>query len=127
MFNNTGITRVNAGAPIQILFNVQNQMSVSGLVAQALGVTEGSKKIVKAGTPVTGDLTDRSTAFTAAGEGNAVGVVLHDVDVTEGDNNASILLWGFVNLDRIDDTTAAKITSGVKTALKGSIWFLKDN
>lgn len=127
MFNKTGISRVNAGAPIQILFNVQNQMSVSGLVAQALGVTEGSKKIVKAGTPVTGDLTDRSTAFTAAGEGNAVGVVLHDVDVTEGDNNASILLWGFVNLDRIDDTTAAKITSGVKTALKGSIWFLKDN
>ena len=127
MFNKTGISRVSAGAPIQILFNVQNQMSVSGLVAQELGVTEGSKKIVKAGTPVTGDLTDRSTAFTAAGEGNAIGVVLHDVDVTEGEGNASILLWGFVNLDRIDDTTAAKITSGVKTALKGSIWFLKDN
>lgn len=127
MFNKTGISRVTAGAPTQILFNVQNQMSVSGLVAQALGVNEGSKKIVKAGTPVTGDLTDRTTAFTAAGAGNAVGVVLHDVDVTEGDGNASILLWGFVNLDRIDDTTAAKITTDVKTALKGSIWFLKDN
>lgn len=127
MFNKTGISRVTAGAPTQILFNVFNQMSVSGLVAQALGVNEGSKKIVKAGTPVTGDLTDRTTAFTAAGAGNAVGVVLHDVDVTEGDGNASILLWGFVNLDRIDDTTAAKITTDVKTALKGSIWFLKDN
>ena len=127
MFNKTGISRVTAGAPTQILFNVQNQMSVSGLVAQALGVNEGSKKIVKAGTPVTGNLTDRTTAFTAAGTGNAVGVVLHDVDVTEGDGNASILLWGFVNLDRIDDTTAAKITTDVKNALKGSIWFLKDN
>lgn len=127
MFNKTGISRVTAGAPTQILFNVFHQMSVSGLVAQALGVTEGSKKVVKAGTPVTGDLTDRTAPFTAAGEGNAVGVVLHDVDVTEGDGNASILLWGFVNLDRIDDTTAAKITTDVKTALKGSIWFLKDN
>ena len=127
MFNKTGISRVTAGAPTQILFNVFHQMSVSGLVAQALGVIEGSKKVVKAGTPVTGDLTDRTAPFTAAGTGNAVGVVLHDVDVTEGDGNASILLWGFVNLDRIDDTTAAKITSDVKTALKGSIWFLKDN
>lgn len=127
MFNKTGISRVTAGAPTQILFNVFHQMSVSGLVAQALGVTEGSKKVVKAGTPVTGDLTDRTAPFTAAGEGNAVGVVLHDVDVTEGDGNASILLWGFVNLDRIDDTTAAKITTDVQTALKGSIWFLKDN
>lgn len=127
MFNKTGISRVTAGAPTQILFNVFHQMSVSGLVAQALGVTEGSKKVVKAGTPVTGDLTDRTAPFTAAGAGDAVGVVLHDVDVTEGDGNASILLWGFVNLDRIDDTTAAKITTDVKTALKGSIWFLKDN
>lgn len=127
MFNKTGISRVTAGAPTQILFNVFHQMSVSGLVAQALGVTEGSKKVVKAGTPVTGDLTDRTVPFTAAGAGDAVGVVLHDVDVTEGDGNASILLWGFVNLDRIDDTTAAKITTDVQTALKGSIWFLKDN
>lgn len=127
MFNKTGISRVTAGAPTQILFNVFHQMSVSGLVAQALGVTEGSKKVVKAGTPVTGDLTDRTAPFTAAGAGDAVGVVLHDVDVTEGDGNASILLWGFVNLDRIDDTTAAKITTDVQTALKGSIWFLKDN
>lgn len=127
MFNNPGIKKVTAGAPVQILFNVQNQMSVSAIVSAAAGVTVGSKKIVKAGTPVTGDLTNRATAFTAAGESNAVGVLLHDVDVTEGDNNASVLIWGFVNLDRLDAATAAKITAGVKTALKGSVWFLKDN
>lgn len=127
MFNNSGIKKTTAGAPVQILFNVQNQMSVSAIVSAAAGVTVGSKKIVKAGTPVTGDLTNRATAFTAAGTSNAVGVLLHDVDVTEGDNNASVLIWGFVNLDRLDSTTAAKITEGVKTALKGSVWFLKDN
>lgn len=126
MLNRTGIKKETAGAPVQILFNVQNQMSVSIQVAKAAGVVEGSKTIVKAGTPLTGDLTARGTAFTAAGESNAVGVLLHDVDVTNGAANGSLLIWGFVNLDRIDSGTQAKITSSVKTALKGSVWFLKD-
>ena len=126
MFNKPGISKVTAGAPVQILFNVQNQMSVSAVVSAAAGVVVGGKKIVKAGTPVTGDLTARTTAFTAAGEGDAVGVLLHDVDVTNGDGNASVLIWGFVNLNRVEADVAAKITDGVKTALKGSVWFLKD-
>ena len=126
MFNRPGIKRESGGAPRQILFNVQNQMSVSAIVASALGVTVGSRKIVKAGTPVTGDLTNRANALTA-GTANAIGVVLHDVDVTEGDANASVLIWGFVNLDRVEEDVAAKITTDVKTALKGAVWFLKDN
>lgn len=126
MLNRSGIKKETAGAPVQILFNVQNQMSVSVQVAKAAGVAEGGKTIVKAGTPLTGDLTARGTAFTAAGTDNAVGVLLHDVDVTDGAANGSLLIWGFVNLNRIDTTTQGKITSGVKTALKGSIWFLKD-
>lgn len=126
MLNRTGIKKETAGAPVQILFNVQNQMSVSVQVAKTAGVTVDGKTIVKAGTPLTGDLTTRGTAFTAAGTDNAVGVLLHDVDVTNGAANGTLLIWGFVNLDRIDSTTQGKITSGVKTALKGSIWFLKD-
>lgn len=126
MLNRTGITKETAGAPVQILYDVQNQMSVSIQVAQAAGVTEDGKKIVKAGTPLTGDLTARETAFTAAGTSDAVGVLLHDVDVTNGAANGSLLIWGFVNLNRVDTTTQAKITSGVKTALKGAVTFLKD-
>lgn len=126
MLNRTGIKKETAGAPVQILFNVQNQMSVSVQVAKAAGVVVDGKTIVKAGTPLTGDLTARGTAFTAAEDANAVGVLLHDVDVTDGAANGTLLIWGFVNLDRIDSTTQGKITSGVKTALKGSIWFLKD-
>lgn len=62
MYNRTHITKVNAAAPVQILFNVQNQMSVGVKIAQnfAGAVTENGRKIVKAGTPLTGDLTDRS-------------------------------------------------------------------
>ena len=129
MLNQTGITTTVGSAPVQILFNVQNQMSVGVKIAQnfAGAVTENGRKIVKAGTPLTGDLTNRATNFTAAGASDAVGILLHDVDVTDADANCSLLIWGFVNLDRIDTTTQAKITSGVKTALAGKVWFLKDN
>ena len=129
MLNQPGIQKTVGSAPVQILFNVQNQMSVGVKIAQnfAGAVTENGRKIVKAGTPLTGDLAARGTNFTAAGASDAVGILLHDVDVTDYDANCSLLIWGFVNLDRIDTTTAAKITAGVKTALAGKVWFLKDN
>lgn len=130
MFNNTGITKETAVAVNQILAFVEPQVSV-GVVVNNTGVTADSdgKKILKAGTPLTGSLEARTTAFTKAstteGVSNAVGILLHDVDVTAGNNNATLLIFGFVNLDRVDSTTAALITTAVKTALKGGITFIK--
>lgn len=138
MFNMTGITKVSGAAPVQILFNVQNQMAVSVKLGKNFtgAVTENGRKIVKAGTPLSGDLTARGTAFVAAkdettpgssGDGKpAVGVLLHDVDVTDADGNGSLLIWGFVNLNRVDSTTAQLITDKRKTELAGKVWFLKD-
>lgn len=139
MFNHTGITKVTGAAPIQILFNVQNQVSVSIKVSKSVTgtVTENGRKILKAGTPLSGDLTARGTAFVNAADNTAessqpsngkpaVGVLLHDVDVTDADANASLLIWGFVNLDRLTTATANLITATRKTELAGKIWFLKD-
>ena len=109
----------------QILFCTEPQVSVGIIVPEALGVTEGTKQVVKAGTPIAVDLTARNTAAAAAGADDAVGILLHDVDVTDGNNNGTLLIHGFVNMDRIDATTAAKITAGVKAALKGNVTFLK--
>lgn len=120
MFNNTGIKKESYGSGNQILFAVEHQVSMGVIVDQSVGVQQGSKKIAKAGTPLTGDLDNRTTAFTAATtstNSNAVGVLLHDVDVTVADNNGAILLFGFVNTNRIDETTKAKITADVKKAL----------
>lgn len=132
MFNNTGITKVTGAAPVQILFNVQNQMSVSIVVDDGYSVTRDGKKIVPAGTPLSGDLTARGTAFvqakdaTSAGNDGkaATGILLHDVDVTNGDNNGTLLIWGFVDLTKLDSTTAALITATRKSELK-NITFLK--
>lgn len=133
MLNQTGIKKETYGSTNQILFNVEQQVSVGIVVDDSVQTTANSlgKKIVKAGTPLTGDLTNRLTPFTAAKAGSeteasdAVGVLLHDVDVTTGDANGTLLIFGFVNLDRIDETTQGKLTSYVKTALAGRVTFLK--
>ena len=130
MLNQSGITKTTGAAPVQILFNVQNQMSVGIKLAKnfAGAVTENGRTIVKAGTPLNGDLTTRGTAFVAAADSTApaVGILLHDVDVTDADANATLLIWGFVNLSRVDSTTAALITETRITELAGRVWFLKD-
>ncbi len=127
MLNNTGIKKTTYGGPVQILFNVQNQMSVGIRVDDAYSVTRDGRKIVPAGTPLSGDLTARTTAFVKAVDTThpATGVLLHDVDVTEGDANGTLLIWGFVDLNKVDSATAALITATRKTELAGKVTFLK--
>ena len=124
MYNNTGVTKTSYLNKNQILFAVEHQVSMSIVVDDA-NITAGSngKKIVKAGTPLTGSLDARTTAFTKASSSgtpsasNAVGILLHDVDVTAGENNGTLLIFGFVNTNRIDATTKALITAEVKATL----------
>jgi len=123
MFNNTGVTQTKYNDTTQILIDPSNYFAMGIVVDDTCGTVDSTtgRKIAKAGTPVTGDINARTTAFTPAvtttGTSNAVGILLHDVDLTQGDNNGAILLFGFVNTNRIDATTKAKITNEVKTAL----------
>lgn len=121
MHNNTGIKKETYGNVQQILFAVEHQVSVGIVVDETCGVEQtNGRKIAKAGTPVTGDLDKRTVAFTPASTGettNVIGVLLHDVDVTTGDNNGTLLLFGFVNTNRLDETTKGKITADIKKAL----------
>lgn len=130
MLNHTGITKVTGAAPTQILFNVDNQMSVSIKVSKNVTgtVTENGRKILKAGTPLNGDLTARGTAFVNAVDNSkpAVGVLLHDVDVTDADANGSLLIWGFVNMSRLSTGATTLLTATRQTELAGKVWFLKD-
>ena len=124
MYINTGVTKTSYLNKNQILFAVEHQVSMSIVVDDA-NITAGSngKKIVKAGTPLAGSLDARTTAFTKASSSgspsasNAVGILLHDVDVTAGENNGTLLIFGFVNTNRLDSTTKALITAEVKAAL----------
>lgn len=119
MFNNTGVKHETYMNTQQILFAVEHQVSMSVVVSDAMAVEENGRKLVKAGMPLTGDLDARTTPFTEANVdgSDAVGILLHDVDVTVGDNNGTILLHGFVNTNRIDETTRAKLVAAVKKGL----------
>ena len=127
MLNRSGITKTKATAPVQILANVDLQSSVGCIVPKALGVTVGGSTIAKAGTPIKIDLMNLQTAAAKA-DGTVVmnAVLLHDVDVTAGNANGTALIFGFVNVNRIDSTTAAAITTALgATGISKLITFIK--
>lgn len=128
----SGIKTENAASVNQILFMTQPSASV-GVVAANTGLSADAngKKILKAGTPITGNLQARTAspyfikATTTSGTSNATAVLLHDVDVTAGNENATALIFGFVDVNKLDTETQALITTEVETALKGKVTFLK--
>lgn len=65
----------------------------------SLATTVGTRKIVKAGT------------IFPSNDANAVGIILNDYDVTDGDANTALLVHGFVNIAKlpIAPTLAAKL------------------
>lgn len=85
------------------------------------GITANSdgKKIIKAGTPLYGDIEKRDTAFTVSGSQGATpsAIALHDVDVTAGADNATIVLAGVVDLLKLESSVKTALTSAVKAAL----------
>lgn len=114
MLNKSGITKSTFANVNQILANVELQASVGCVVKSTDGVAVGSKKIVKAGTPIKVDLSNLTTPATKADGTTALNaVVLHDVDVTSGNANATALIFGFVNLNRVESDVKGLITTAV--------------
>lgn len=123
MLNRSGISKATYAATKQILANVDLQSSVGCIVPQSLGVTVGAKKIAKAGTPIVIDLMNTNTAVVAAGATDMNAVLLHDVDVTAGNANGTALIFGFVNVNRVESDVAAKIAAVTTNSSK--VTFMK--
>lgn len=114
MLNKSGVTNTTYTNPNQILANVDLQCSVGCIVPQALGVAVGTKKIAKAGTPIKVDLSNRATAAAKADDTTAFNaVLLHDVDVTAGNANGTALIFGFVNLSRLESDVQTAVTTAL--------------
>lgn len=135
MFNNAGIKKTTGYNTTQILFDVSNQKSVGVVVDASSNKTNGENvnghTVLRAGTPLTGKLTARETAFTAANTdgSDVVGVLLHDVDLgvsgSEENANGTLLIWGFVNMNRVSSKAESLLVENVQNGLAGKIWFLK--
>ena len=132
--NKSGITTQTASTPGTILFASEPKLAVSAKLANT-GLTADSngKKIVKAGTPIAGSLDARGTAFTVAtttkvkiaaansagtsaevkevDSSSAIGVLMHDADVTDGTQNVAVLLFGYVDKAKVTTTVATAIAA----------------
>ena len=117
MLNRSGIKKTTATASTQILGDVSWQVGIGIIVAAAAG-TAGSdgRKIVKAGTPLTVDPSNLQTAATKIASHENINdanvVLLHDVDVTDGNANGTGLVCGIVNYNRLDSATQALLKPG---------------
>lgn len=110
MLNKSGTTKTTLSAPKQILANVDLQSSVGCVVATEVG---GAGKISKAGTPIQIDFTDlQKPAVLATADVAMNAVLLHDVDTTKDNANGTALIFGFVNINRLDED----VVTLVKTA-----------
>jgi hypothetical protein len=117
MLNQSGV-KVTSATTRKIILIAEDKAVALPIVVANTGVTadESGKKIIKAGTPVTGSLSARNTAFTVSTT-SPVGIVLHDVDVTDGNANSQILLFGFVDETKLDESVKTMLSDTVKTAL----------
>lgn len=127
MLNRSGVSKTTLTAPKQILANVELQSSVGCIVPQEVGVEVAGKKIAKAGTPIKVDLMNlNAVAQKSADDVPMNAVLLHDVDVTTGNANGTALIFGFVNVNRVESDVAAAIETA--KAISGStdkITFMK--
>lgn len=110
----------------QILLNASLYQSLGAQIGDTGVTATNGRKIIPAGTPVGGDdsfLDDEQEVLVVANSAKAQGVLMHDVDVTNGTANGTVVIFGFVNEERIDVT----ITEEAKTALAGKVTFAKRN
>lgn len=99
-------TQTEYGFSKEILKN-DHYVAIPNPVLATGGVEEDGKKVVKAGS-----ILDKTGKI--VNDGTAVGVLLHDVDVTYGNANGTIVVQGFINGNKIPNKN---IASAVVTAL----------
>ena len=113
MLNNPKVSITHGTNRKTILVDEFNSTALSCVVANTgVEADANGRKIIKAGTPVTGDLTERNTPFTVDKTGtNPAGVILHDVDVTDGNANSQVVIFGFIDISKLDDEVVGIITT----------------
>jgi hypothetical protein len=117
------------GATKQVLGFVANKVALGVLVSDE-GVTADSfgHKVIPAGTPVGGEtstLADEQAVLKVVADGTAQGVLEHEVDVTAGQGNGTLVINGYINENRLPDGVA--ITDETRTALANRVVFFKRN
>lgn len=123
MLNQTKVTSQTGTARKTYLVDLHAQWSVPCIIGDTGVAAVNGRKIVKAGTPIKGDLLNRGTAFIVDSTA-PVGFAVHDVDVTEGSANGAVMLMALVDLTKFDTDVQAMYTKEVIAAMN-KIQFIK--
>lgn len=120
------VKSANYTTPKTILIAPEVAVAFPVIVSNAgVSADENGRKIIKAGSAIGGStnvLMNRQTALAKVADATAQGLLLHDVDVTDGNGNGTILIAGYVDVNKIaEDTIPAE---EVQTALS-RIVFMK--
>ena len=115
MLNKSGITKTDYAAPKQILADPSLQFSVGCLVPTSV---VDSTTTAKAGTPIYVDLNNINTACKKVNNSTvfANAVLLHDVDLSNGQSNGTALIFGFVDLSKVDTATQTSLKTALSNA-----------
>lgn len=115
MLNKSGFEVTRYGAVREIIA-FGEPVGYGCVVSSNLGQDEkDGRKIAMAGTPLYIDFNDFSKPAVKPESGKAMNaVLLHDVDVTKGNANGTAVLFGFINLNRLDDR-AVSLVQAAKT------------
>lgn len=120
MLNRSGISTVTGVAPTQILGDVNHQESVGIIVGSEITGTKtvNGRKIVPAGVPLHVDFANLKTPAVnaVASTADANVILLHDVDITDGNANGTGLVMGIVNYNRLDSVAKALLTPGTSVS-----------
>lgn len=111
MLNKSGIVKADYATPKQILADPSLQFSIGCLVPADIGNS-------KAGTPIHVDLNNINTVCKKVDNTStfANAVLLHDVDVSNGQTNGTALIFGFVDLNKVDTTTQTLLKTALSNA-----------
>lgn len=109
MLNRDKVRKTTYGNPKQILANVEMQASIGCVVDASVGVDVDGRKIAKAGSPLYVQYGSTNPALLANASRGTTGYLLHDVDVTDGNANGTLLIFGFIDWTKLDEDVQAAI------------------
>ena len=115
MLNKSGIIKADYATPKQILADPNLQFSIGCLVPTTI---VNSATTAKAGTPIYVDLNNINTACKKVDNSTvfANAVLLHDVDLSQGQANGTALIFGFIDLNKVDATTQTSLKTALSNA-----------
>lgn len=106
------VVKAEFGNYKEIVKYAEGLLSLTATVdSEAVVADEKGRKILPAGTIVSGSLTDRATKVKKTVGADAIGVTRYDVDVTHGDDVVAVVYAGTINLKNLPEAPNAASTA----------------